>query len=128
MEWEFGVAGDGAILSATIKGSISLAAMALVWGELLYRAEVPGVRRFLLDFSGVAPGGDADDLAHLPPVIQELAAPADHRAAILHPAGHAIRVALARYERMAHGHGFQHRLFTDRDTALGWLIEGPPMH
>jgi hypothetical protein len=121
LEWQIAYLKSEEAISVTTRGTMTMPDLQRLASAALDEARHHGVRRFLVDQRAMTPEMSTLEIYEVPSVLTRLGFQKTDRVAFIYSGDSPKREDFLFYETRASNEGFDHRMFTDLDTALSWL-------
>lgn len=121
MPWNIDYTQDDGVVTVTTSGPMDVGAIEQMVVDMLGVGQGFGSTRYLLDHRDMTPAMSAVHIYDLPGIVNKAGVTHNIRLAMVYDPGSARKADFEFYETRAYNLGFEHRLFTDMPTALGWL-------
>lgn len=122
--WRIEAVGDGRRIELRLVGGVSESELGCAVRESITVADALGYRRFLVDCSEMTSPHSPAMLFQLANEVRQMPVGDRAREAILVPNSPEALASVRFWETTASNRGLVVRLFADRGSAIGWLMEG----
>lgn len=121
MPWKVDYTQKDGVVTVTTSGPMDVASIERMVVDMLGVGGGFGAIRYLLDHRQMTPEMSALHIYDLPEVVKKAGLTHNIRLAMVYDPDSARKTDFEFYETRAYNLGFEHRLFTDVQAALGWL-------